>query len=363
MENIVILSVGLKSGHRGSIEYSLQELKSLVRTAGGKVSETFYQMRDKYVPATLIGKGKLNRIKEELSDKKVDLIVFDNQLSPTQLRNIEKALDCRVIDRIQLILDIFALHATTREGKLQVELAQLQYMLPRIRGLGMEMSRLGGGIGTRGPGETKLEVKRRKIRQRITRLKKDLEKVEKQRQVQRKRRMDNPIPIVSVIGYTNSGKSTLLKNLSNDKKIKVRDELFATLSPVSREVYLKHSRKAIFNDTVGFIKNLPHTIVESFKATLEEILFSDLIVHLVDVSDPNRDDKKRESEKVLKEINADEIQRIVVFNKIDLLDENRLETLKQAHPEAVFVSAESKEGFEKLRDRVYDSVFLRTCSL
>ncbi|MFW6263689.1 MAG: GTPase HflX, partial [Thermotogota bacterium] len=237
-------------------------------------------------------------------------------------------------------------------GKLQIELAQLEYLLPRILGRGKEMSRLGGGIGTRGPGETQLEVSRRTIRQRISLLKKHLSKVKKQRHTQRQRRLNMNVPVVSIIGYTNSGKTTLLKSLSKDEKIKPKDELFATLSPVSRKVYLSSDKQAVFNDTVGFIKKLPHNIIESFKATLEEITYSDLIVHVVDCSESNWKEKMNAADEVLKSIKAMDIPKINVLNKIDLLSEEQLDLMRYSHPDFRFISSVKKSGLDELKKEI-----------
>src|SRR6056297_3613236 len=349
MEKVLLVNAGLKGQRLTEVEEMLEELERLVETAGGVVVETVHQFREQLNSATIVGKGKLNEIKAVINEKEIDLAVFDNKLSPTQLRNIEAVLDCPVIDRIQLILDIFARHATTKEGKLQIELAQLEYLLPRILGMGKEMSRLGGGIGTRGPGETKLEVSRRTIRQRISLLKKQLSKIKKQRETQRQRRLNTNTSIVSIIGYTNSGKTTLLKSLSKDGKIQPKDELFATLSPVSRMVYLGNSQQAVFNDTVGFIRKLPHNIIESFKATLEEIKYSDLIIHVIDCSDSNWKEKMLSADVVLKSIHAMDIPKIRVLNKIDLLTDEAIEFLRVSHPDYRLISSAEKIGFDELK--------------
>lgn len=349
MERVLIVNVGLKGLPLNELEEMQEELKGLVETAGGEVVETIHQLRDQLNGATLLGKGKLNEIKPIVLERKIDLVVFDNKLSATQLRNIEAVLDCRVIDRIQLILDIFARHATTKEGKLQIELAQLEYLLPRILGMGKEMSRLGGGIGTRGPGETKLEVSRRTIRQRISLLKKQLARIKKQRETRRQRRLNANTSMVSIIGYTNSGKTTLLKSLSKDEKIKPKDELFATLSPVSRKVYLGNNKQAVFNDTVGFIRKLPHNIIESFKATLEEITYSDLIIHVIDCSDSNWKEKMSSADVVLKSIHAMDIPKIRVLNKIDLLSDEAVEFLRVSHPDYRLISSAKKRGLDELK--------------
>ena len=350
MEKVLLVNAGLKGQPLAEVEEMLEELKRLVETAGGVVVQTVHQFRESLNASTVVGKGKLNEIKAIVNEEEIDLAVFDNKLSPTQLRNIEAVLDCRVIDRIQLILDIFARHATTKEGKLQIELAQLEYLLPRILGMGKELSRLGGGIGTRGPGETQLEVSRRTIRQRITLLKKRLTKVKKQRQTMRQRRVNRNISVCSIIGYTNSGKTTLLKQLSKDLNIKPKDELFATLSPVSRMVYLGNGKQAIFNDTVGFIRKLPHNIIESFKATLEEITFSDLIIHVIDCSDSNWKEKMSAADVVLKSIDAMDIPKMTVLNKIDLLNAEERELLQYSHPDYTFISSVTKEGLDEMKE-------------
>ena len=352
MERVMIVNVGLKRLSLVELEEMQEELKGLVETAGGVVIETIHQFRQSFNASSLLGKGKLNEIKAIVMEKQIDLAVFDNRLSPTQLRNIEGVLDCRVIDRIQLILDIFARHATTKDGKLQIELAQLEYLLPRILGMGKEMSRLGGGIGTRGPGEQQLEVSRRTIRQRISLLKKRLSKVKKQRQTMRQRRVNRNVPVCSIIGYTNSGKTTLLKRLSKDVKLQPKDELFATLSPVSRMVYLGNSQQAVFNDTVGFIRKLPHNIIESFKATLEEIAYSELIIHVIDCSDSNWKEKMTAADVVLKSINAMDIPKLTVLNKIDLLSDEKLELLKYSHPEYKFISSTTNQGIDDIKTEV-----------
>ncbi len=352
MEKVLLVSAAQKSQTIFEVEESLEELKSLVSTAGGVVVESVYQFRDSLNTATLVGKGKLQEIKEKIVSEEIDLVVFDNPLSPSQSRNIDEILDCKVIDRTQLILDIFALHAVAKEGKLQIELAQLEYILPRIMGSREDLSRLGAGIGTRGPGESKLEVTRRTIRKRIALLKERLKKTEQQRHQQRSRRVNKNTFIVSIVGYTNSGKTTLLRSLSKDMNIIPKDELFATLSPVSRKVYLGDGKQAVFNDTVGFIRKLPHTIIESFKATLEEISFSDLIISVIDGADESWKEKTSASETVLKNIGFDEIPRFNVINKIDLISDSELELLKATNADYSFVSAAKGIGLEELKEKI-----------
>lgn len=356
LERVFLVAGVLKGQSVFEIEESLQELESLVNTSGGEVIESTWQFMQVLKSSTLIGSGKLEEINARISELEIDVVVFDNSLTSTQVRNIEAVLSCTVVDRTQLILDIFALHAKTGEGKLQVEVAQLEYLLPRIMGMGKEMSKQGGGIGTRGPGETKLEVTRRRIRDRISVVKEKLKQLEKQRNTQRQRRINQKVYTVSIIGYTNSGKTTLLKALSKDEELEPKDELFATLSPVSRKVFFERGIEVVFNDTVGFIRKLPHAIVESFKATLEETIFSDIIVHVIDCADSNWGKKKRASEEVLKEINADKIPRIVVLNKIDKLGKEERELLKVSRPDCIFISATSdtKEGVEELKSKVLE---------
>jgi len=343
LERAILVGVGTKDLPVDEIHQSLDELSDLLRTAGGVVASRLIQRVDKVRSAMLLGSGKVEELKQMIEETEADLVVFDHELSPTQLRNLEAGLDCKVLDRTQLILDIFALHAVSREGKLQVEMAQMQYMLPRLIGMGKALSRLGGGIGTRGPGETQLEAQRRAARQRMAQLRLVLQKLETQRTLQRKKRLEGPIPIVSIVGYTNCGKSTLIRALSRDEEIYVQDALFATLSPVSRRVFLDPKTQIILNDTVGFIRKLPHTIIQAFHATLEEIRVSKLLIHLVDSSDPNLDKKISESQKVLTEIGAHEIPRILAFNKIDLIDHERREHLQMAFPQSIQISALHKE--------------------
>ncbi len=356
-EKVILVGFGLKQTPDYEITDSLDELKSLVKTAGGETVAYLTQRLEKMVSATVIGSGKVEELKNLVAEKEAQMVVFDCELTPSQLRNLETSLDCKVLDRTQVILDIFALHAQTKEGKLQVELAQLSYLLPRLIGLGKTLSRLGGGIGTRGPGETKLEVQRRKIRERIGRVKKDLLEVEKQRSVRRRLRVEKDVPIISVVGYTNAGKSSLIKTLSKDDSIYIKDALFATLSPVSRKIFLASGKQVIMNDTVGFIKKLPHSIVEAFHATLEEIKFSDMVIHLVDCADEHLESKIAESRKVLAEIDATEIPSVIVFNKVDLISDEKKEKLGMTYPESLFVSAERKTGLKELNDFICVQMF------
>ena len=279
------------------------------------------QRRPRPDPATLIGSGKVEEIAAVVASTNADLVVFDRDLSPPQLRNLEAALPCRVLDRTQLILDIFARHARTREGQLQVELAQLEYMLPRLTGRGKAMSQLGGGIGTRGPGETKLETDRRSIQRRIDQLKRDLDSVRRVRRQQRQRREAVPVPTVALVGYTNAGKSTLF-NAITGAQVLSSSRMFATLDPKLRAIELPSRRRVLLSDTVGFIRNLPHTLVTSFRATLEEVAQAEVLLHIRDASSTYGEEQKAQVEKVLGELESLSKPRIEVLNKIDLLPED-----------------------------------------
>ncbi len=337
-----------------------EELRQLLETLGIRVVETIYQRRDVPDQRYYLGYGKVEKLKDLVEFAQIDLLAIDDEITPLQAKNLGKMLTIEVKDRTQVILEIFARHATTEEGKLQVELAKLQYELPRLIGRGKELSRLGGGIGTRGPGEQEIEEKRRKIRERINNLRQRLDQLKENRQQQRKLRFKSELPMISVVGYTNAGKSSLIRTLSKDE-IFVADKLFSTLSPVIRRVKLPTNRVALFKDTVGFIRNIPHTLVEAFKSTLEEILFSDLIVLVVDISDENFNDKLNASLKVLEELGAQEIKRILVFNKIDLLAPAMLRTLCSAYPDALFVSAVKGTGIQEFLKRICDEIEKNEC--
>jgi len=335
-------------------EESLAEFRELVRSAGGEIAAELMQRRSRLDPATLIGQGKVEEIAGVAASTNADLVLFDHDLSPTQLRNLEAALPCRVLDRTQLILDIFARHARTREGQLQVELAQLEYMLPRLSGRGKSMSQLGGGIGTRGPGETQLETDRRKIQRRIDQVKIDLEAVRRVRRQQRQRREAVPVPTVALVGYTNAGKSTLFNRLTGAHVLQ-SSRMFATLDPKLRAVELPSRRKVLLSDTVGFIRNLPHTLVTSFRATLEEVEQAEILLHVRDASSTYGEEQKAQVEKVLDELEALSKPQIEVLNKIDLLDAHEREGLAEReqhrHPE-VTVSAQTGEGMEALLEAI-----------
>lgn len=331
-------------------EESLAELRSLAISAGAEIAGEFLQHRDKPDPATLIGKGKLEEIRGAAASVSADLILFDHDLSPSQQRNIEREVHSRVIDRTQLILDIFARHARTREGQLQVELAQLEYLLPRLAGRGVEMSQLGGGIGTRGPGETQLETDRRKIYRRIRHVKSQLENVRRIRAQQRQRRESVPVATIALVGYTNAGKSTLFNALTQ-ADVLASSKMFATLDPTIRSVTLPSKRPVLLSDTVGFIRNLPHTLVSAFRATLEEVQRAALILQLSDASNPLSTEQDAQVELVLRELEADHKPRIKIMNKIDLLPTPRRDALKD-DPVTVHVSAAKGIGLSTLLDRI-----------
>lgn len=322
---------------------SLAEFEELARSAGAEVAATLVQRRARPDPATLVGQGKLEEIEGVLASTGADLVLFDHDLTPSQLRNLEAKLPCRVIDRTQLILDIFARHARTREGQLQVELAQLEYQLPRLAGRGKTMSQLGGGIGTRGPGETQLETDRRKINLRIDHVKEQLESVRRIRRQQRQRREAVPVPVVALVGYTNAGKSTLFNALT-EAGVLESSRMFATLDPKLRQLQLPSRRKILLSDTVGFIRNLPHTLVTSFRATLEEVERAEILLHVRDASSPMMDEQKAQVEKVLGELDVAKKPVIEVLNKIDLLPDD-----KRSHPgSGLAVSGLKKLGLSEL---------------
>jgi GTPase len=347
------ISAGLDSPGLDA-EESLAEFRELVLSAGGQVVAEVLQRRPRPDPATLIGSGKVEEIAAIAASTNANLVLFDHDLSPTQLRNLEAALPCRVLDRTQLILDIFARHARTREGQLQVELAQLEYMLPRLTGRGKAMSQLGGGIGTRGPGETKLETDRRRIQRRIDHLKLSLDSVRRVRRQQRQRREAVPVPTVALVGYTNAGKSSLF-NAITGAQVLSSARMFATLDPKLRAIELPSRRRVLLSDTVGFIRNLPHTLVTSFRATLEEVAQAEVLLHIRDASSTYGEEQKAQVEKVLGELESLSKPRIEVLNKIDLLPEDehaaliaRRNTTPKAESAGVLLSALTGEGIPAL---------------
>jgi GTPase len=356
-ERVFLVGVGLKrAAHVPGIDAgeaereSLLELAELARSAGAHVAGSIFQMRDKIDPATMIGRGKIEELKIEADLHKAPLIVFDRNLSPTQLRNLERGTECRVIDRTQLILDIFARHARSREGQLQVELAQLNYMLPRLAGSAKELSRQAGGIGTRGPGEQKLETDRRRIRDRLSKITKAIEAVRRQRSLRRQTRQAVPLGTVALVGYTNAGKSTLFNALSR-AGVLVSSKMFATLDPTVRAVRLPSNRRVLLSDTVGFIRDLPPGLIAAFRATLEEVQESALILLVTDISNPHHAEQDAEVEKILKELGVGDRPRLHVFNKIDRLTPEEAAERNGNHS-SVRVSALTGEGLEELLARI-----------
>jgi GTP-binding protein HflX len=329
-----------------SAEESMAELRDLISSAGAGIAGEILQRRQKPDPATLIGSGKLEELKGAVASTAPDLVIFDHELTPSQQRNLERELEVRVLDRTQLILDIFARHARPREGQLQVELAQLQYLLPRLAGRGVQMSQLGGGIGTRGPGETQLETDRRKIYRRIRHVKEQLDNVRRIRSQQRQRRESVPIATIALVGYTNAGKSTLFNALTKAGVLESA-RMFATLDPTLRQVVLPSKRQVLLSDTVGFIRNLPHTLVSAFRATLEEVQRASLLLHVSDVTSPTAAEQQAQVEEVLRELESQDKPRIYVMNKVDLLPEKKSESLCDTDS-VIHVSAVKGTGLDKL---------------
>ena len=345
-ERAVLVGVG-----PGITDDDLDELAALAESAGADAVSRIVQSRREPDPSTFIGRGKLDELHQTVHNLDAESVILDQELTPGQLRSLEERLGVKVIDRTALILDIFALHARSREGKAQVELAQLNYLLPRLRGWGEAMSRLGGGIGTRGPGETKMEVDRQHIRRRIAKLRRDMKTLAKTRDVKRSRRQDSEIPQVAIAGYTNAGKSTLMKRLTGADVI-VADQLFATLDPTTRRIELPGRRRAVISDTVGFVGKLPHDLVEAFRSTLEEVALADLIVHVADATSAALDDQVDAVRRVLREIGAGGIPEVLVLNKIDRVPGSTRARLAGRFPGSVSVSALTGEGAEELREEI-----------
>jgi GTP-binding protein HflX len=352
-ERVFLVGVGIKRiSHVPGVDAgdaeraSLEELAELARSAGAQVAGSIFQMRDKIDPATVIGRGKIDEVKIEANLHHAPLIIFDRNLSPTQLRNLEKGTECRVIDRTQLILDIFARHARSREGQLQVELAQLNYSLPRLAGSAKALSRQAGGIGTRGPGEQKLETDRRRIRDRISKITKAIEAVRKQRSLRRETRQAVPLGTVALVGYTNAGKSTLFNALSK-AGVLVSSKMFATLDPTVRAVRLPSNRRVLLSDTVGFIRDLPPGLIAAFRATLEEVQESALILLVTDISNPHHTEQDEEVEKILKGLGVGDRPRLHVLNKIDRLSPEEA-AAGNGNRNAARVSGLTGQGLEDL---------------
>jgi GTP-binding protein HflX len=344
--------VGLSGG---ALEDGLGELAALARAAGAEPVGEVVQARGRPDPATFVGKGKLSELHGAVHATGADVVILDDELTPGQLRSLEERLGVKVLDRTALILDIFALHARSGEGKLQVELAQLNYLLPRLRGWGEAMSRLGAGIGTRGPGETKLEVDRQHIKRRITKLRRDLTKLSRSRGVRRAGRERSGLPQIALAGYTNAGKSTLM-NAMTDAHALVADQPFATLDPTTRRLQLPDGRPATVSDTVGFVRKLPHDLVEAFRSTLEEVARADLVVHVADASVVDLDEQMAAVREVLGEIGAAELPEVLALNKWDLLAPRDRARLRRRHPEGIPISAATGRGVSELLDAVTERV-------
>ncbi|MBQ3072244.1 MAG: GTPase HflX [Oscillospiraceae bacterium] len=326
---------------------SLDELEALLETAGGTCAAKLLQNRHAPDPHSFLGEGKAQELKELIENEEADLAIFDNELSPSQIRALEEILGVPVLDRSALILDIFAQRAKTREGRLQVELAQYKYLLPKLSGMGKSMSRLGGGIGTRGPGETKLETDRRHIRERMGRLEQELREVRQVRAVQRRQRQKNAVPVAALVGYTNAGKSTILNALT-DAGIPANNRLFDTLDTTTRQLTVSDTLSVLLSDTVGFISKLPHHLVEAFKATLEELSYADLLIHVIDASDPEREEHIRVVEKLISQLAKEDTPVVLCYNKCDLADPAELPRDR----EAVLLCAKSGEGKQSLLDAI-----------
>jgi len=348
------MTVGVNINNKSN---DIEELNSLVEAVSGEVVITVEQNRQSIDPKYYVGKGKINEISNLIEMKDIDSVIFNDELTNTQIRNIEKILDCKIIDRTNLILDIFALRANTNESKIQVELAQLEYRYSKLKGKGIDMSRLGAGIGTRGPGEKKLETDRRHILRRIDELKKSLEKVKSVRKEKRKRRMKNEIPTIAVVGYTNAGKSTLVNALTkkygvNEKEVFEYDMLFATLTTDNRKLIFPHNLEYVITDTVGFISNLPTFLVESFKSTLEEIAYSDIILNVIDINSKDIKEQKEVTKKILNEIEVSNIPIIEIYNKIDQTDMEYKDK-----PKEIFVSAKKGINIEAIPKNINKIIY------
>jgi len=353
--------VGLVTGAARRIEadHSLDELAGLADAAGASVALRMLQERPRPDPATFIGSGKVATLAAACVEAGADVVIFDNELTPAQLRQLEEKLERKVVDRTQLILDIFARRARTREGKWQVELAQLKYLLPRLAGSGTALSRLGGGIGTRGPGETKLETDRRRIRVRIQTIQREIDQVRQRRAQLRERRQKQSVPTVALVGYTNAGKTTLFNRLTNEKAV-VSDALFVTLDPMLRQVRLPDRRELLISDTVGFIDRLPHALVAAFRATLEEVAGADLVLHVIDAANAERDRHMAAVRRVMEEVGAAEVPVLDVYNKVDAITADERRRLGERDPAAALISARTGQGTDELVQMVASRLALDT---
>jgi GTP-binding protein HflX len=345
--------------NRGDADHSLDELAGLAEAAGARVVLRMLQERPRPDPTTFIGTGKVSSLAAACDEANVDVVIFDNELSPAQLGQLEERLDRKVIDRTQLILDIFARRARTREGKWQVELAQLKYLLPRLAGSGTALSRLGGGIGTRGPGETKLESDRRRLRVRIQAIEREIDQVRQRRSQLRERRHKQSVPTVALVGYTNAGKTTLFNRLTDETAV-ASDALFVTLDPLVRRVRLPDNRELLVSDTVGFIDRLPHALVAAFGATLEEVAEADLILHVIDAGSPERERQVSAVHKVLEEVGASDVPTVAVYNKIDTITAEERRRLRDAEPSAALISASVGTGVAELLQMIASRLALDT---
>jgi GTP-binding protein HflX len=359
LEKAVLVGVSAGTRGRAVAEASVEELGLLAQAAGARVVGSVIQERPRRDPATLIGRGKVEDVARLLAERDGNLLVFDDELSPAQQRNLEDAVGQKTVDRTQLILDIFARRARSREGRLQVELAQLDYLLPRLTGRGVLLSRLGGGIGTRGPGETKLETDRRRIRQRIQSVRREIERVRRERRTRRTARQRSAAPIVALVGYTNAGKSTLFNALAGSDA-PASDALFMTLDPLVRKARLGAGRDVLLVDTVGFIQKLPHTVVDAFRATLEEVVEADLLLHVVDASAEDLEEREAAVDAVLREIGAGDKPRVLVFNKADRTPPVRARSLLAGRPGSLLVSARTGLGMDALRRELLARLALRS---
>ena len=365
-ERALLIGLEKQGVSKWELHDSLEELRELANSAGAEVVDTVTQKLQKPTAPYYIGRGKAESIKESCQDQQVTSVIFDDELSPAQGRNLENLIARKVLDRTQLILDIFAQRARSREGRLQIELAQLQYLLPRLTRMWHHLSRQTGGIGTRGPGETQLEVDRRRVQERIARLERELEAVRKTRAIQRESRKRHQWPVAAVVGYTNAGKSTLL-NLLTGADVVTENKLFATLDPTTRSLVLPNKQRVLLTDTVGFLRKLPHTLIESFKATLEEVSEADLLIHIVDLSHQRVDEQMEAVDGVIKELDAYGKQTLIVFNKIDNLpppspgcgvagNRELAESYTKRFPGSVAISARTGEGVNKLVQALEDAL-------